>query len=35
VVSYAGETAIVGTVDSNTSITLVRTFRGASQAAAA
>lgn len=35
VVSYAGETAIVDTVDSNTSITLVRAFQGASQAAAA
>jgi hypothetical protein len=35
VVSYAGETAIVGTVDSKTSNTLVRAFRGTSQTAAA
>lgn len=35
VVSYTGETAIVGAVDSNTSITLARAFRGTSQAAAA
>lgn len=35
VVSYAGETAIVGAINSNTSITLARAFQGASQASAA
>lgn len=35
VASYYGETAIVGTVNSNTSITLTRTFRGASVVAGA
>lgn len=35
VVSYTGQTAIVGTVDSNTSITLARAYRGASQTAQA
>ncbi len=35
VVSYTGQTAIVGTVNSNTSITLARAFRGTSQTAQA
>ncbi|MGB3536786.1 MAG: hypothetical protein WBA42_01365 [Mesorhizobium sp.] len=35
VVSYSGQTAIVDTVNSNTSITLSRAFRGTSQTAAA
>ena len=35
VVSYSGQTAIVGSVNSDTSITLTRAFRGTSQTAAA
>jgi len=35
VVSYTGQTAIVGTVNSNTSITLLRAYRGTSQTAQA